>query len=153
MNIENLTETDKQELQRILNLMNTPSFEYPIYKKIKGSDQVVKFTDLKMGEVIVAGTGRRIGQTCNDFFRHTDTDIWEDFDPAETETEKSLRDEFAMEALNAIISAIISKIPLIDREGELGELETQDFINRLYVDVSDSAYYYADAMMERRKIK
>jgi hypothetical protein len=57
----------------------------------------------------------------------------------------STRDHFAALAM----AAIISKLPLMDADGELGEATTRGDNLKLYNDVAESAYYYADAMVTK----
>lgn len=62
----------------------------------------------------------------------------------ECEWGMSLRDWFAGNAL----SALISKSPFFDRDGEFGNpVDMMQF----KADMSESAYFYADAMLEARK--
>lgn len=57
----------------------------------------------------------------------------------------SLRDYFAAAALQALIA----KIPLHDRQGTLG-VPSGDEIHDVRREVAQSAYDYADAMLEKR---
>lgn len=59
----------------------------------------------------------------------------------------TIRDWFAGQALRALIA----KIPLQDAEGEFGQRSSAERNAKIQRDVSDSAYYYADAMLEARK--
>lgn len=59
----------------------------------------------------------------------------------------SLRDYFAAKAMQSIIS----KLPLVDREGEFSKNYNQEDICKIHSDVSISAYCYADAMLEARE--
>lgn len=65
-----------------------------------------------------------------------------------SETPKTLRDEFAMAAMQAIIS----KLPLFDVEGRHGKPSSYEGNQKINREVAESAYYCADAMMEYRKI-
>lgn len=58
----------------------------------------------------------------------------------------SLRDYFAGQAL----IALISKAPLIDRDGEFSEKQTQEYICKYHADMCESAYCYSDAMLKER---
>jgi hypothetical protein len=53
------------------------------------------------------------------------------------------RDYFAGLAMQALIS----KIPLLDSEGEFGKKVERSDNLKLNEDVAESAYYYADAML------
>lgn len=59
----------------------------------------------------------------------------------------SLRDWFAGQAL----VGLIAKSPFFDREGENGKPIT-DMV-QFKADMSDSAYWYADAMLKAREVK
>lgn len=58
-----------------------------------------------------------------------------------------LRDYFAAKAM----AALIMKMPLRDRQGEYGiSTPTVEQIQQVRLDIAQSAYDYADAMMETR---
>ena len=50
---------------------------YPIYCKHKFSPQVVKFTSLKEGEVVVNNKSYKVGANSNDWISHTDNSVWQ----------------------------------------------------------------------------
>lgn len=83
MNIENLNETEKQQLKKLLNKLNQSKSEYPIYKKSRHTGIVVKFTDIKTGEVMVGTSRWEKGTISSTWMPHTDTVVWEDFDLSE----------------------------------------------------------------------
>lgn len=59
---------------------------YPIYRKSKASGQIIKFTGLKEGTVVVRGnkgTSAEVGKYKDTWVKHTDTSIWDEL----TETE------------------------------------------------------------------
>jgi len=56
----------------------------------------------------------------------------------------TLRDYFAAKAMQAIIT----KLPVVDREGEFGS-PVEDKI-KYNADIANSAYWIADAMLEER---
>jgi len=59
-------------------------FEYPIYMQDVDSELVVKFLSLRKGVVIVCTEwAYDVGDTCNDFFPHTDTKNWKEWQPHE----------------------------------------------------------------------
>ena len=57
-------------------------FNYPLFKRGKGTGVVIKFTSLRTGTVVWKGEQKlnilNIGNTSNSFVRHTNTDAWED---------------------------------------------------------------------------
>lgn len=60
----------------------------------------------------------------------------------------TIRDYFAAKAL----TALIAKIPLHDRKGEHGiHTPEVDGIHQVRLDVAESAYDYADAMLKARR--
>lgn len=85
MNIENLTEDEKEEFKRLYEKMNEPEFKYPIYKKLRTSDLVVKFTGINTGFRIFDHYGNFVNSDVEEdnWNEHTNTGLWEDFDPSE----------------------------------------------------------------------
>ena len=57
-------------------------FTYPIYCKHKFSSQVVKFTSLNDGEVVVNNSEYKVGEI-KDWIRHTNTETWQQLDVCE----------------------------------------------------------------------
>ena len=54
-------------------------FDYPLFKRGKGTGVIIKFTSLRTGIVVGKGEQRlNIGDTSDSFVRHTNTDAWED---------------------------------------------------------------------------
>ena len=85
--MKNLKELEQKYLElgkeiEILKKQNTEKEEikYPIYCKLKKLLLVVKFTDLRTGEVVVNNKYENIGNKHNDWRRHTDTDVWQQLD-------------------------------------------------------------------------
>ncbi|CAN8140427.1 hypothetical protein THIOSC13_1910003 [uncultured Thiomicrorhabdus sp.] len=63
-------------------------FDYPIYKKMKNIDLVIKFTGLRTGEVIINNMhtdNYEVGATIVGWTKHTYNDVWEDWIPPEYE--------------------------------------------------------------------
>lgn len=60
---------------------------------------------------------------------------------------KTLRDEIAIAALQGLII----KLPLYDREGEIGKSGSREQLHQIRCDLAESAYDYADAMLLHRK--
>lgn len=87
MDVENLTEEEKKELQRIVDKMNRSNFGYPIYKKNRDTTLVVKFKGFDFGEVVVAGEGFAVGDIIYNLVEHTHF-MWEDFDASELDKPK-----------------------------------------------------------------
>lgn len=69
------------------------------------------------------------------------------WDPKTHPSGMSLRDWFAGQALNGLIQ----KLPLIDRSGQFGEPLSDSEIWEFKLDVAESAYRYADAMLKARE--
>ena len=85
----NLKELEKKYLElgkeiEALKKQNTEKeeLEYPVYCKHKFSSQVVKFTSLTSGEVIVNNSRYKIGEI-KDWISHTDTETWQQLDVCE----------------------------------------------------------------------
>jgi len=58
-------------------------YKYPIYKEYKHSGEVVKFTSLQSGTVMVRGNSiyaNELGFKSDTFKEHTREDIWKDTD-------------------------------------------------------------------------
>jgi len=75
-----ITLTDEQ-VKEIADFYNAPKFEYPLFKKSKYTNAIVKFTDLRTGIVVFKGTdvySHEIGHTLKTFIPHTDVNTWED---------------------------------------------------------------------------
>jgi len=63
-----------------------------------------------------------------------------------TKEEIKTYDNYAGQALNALIS----KLPLIDRDGELSKGMSQEDLNQIQVEMCESAHAYAYFMMNTR---
>ena len=77
-----------KEIEALKNqVTEKEEIKYPIYCKLKDSSLVVKFTELKSGEVVVNSTFHdEVGKKHNDWRSHTDTNVWKQLDVCE-ETE------------------------------------------------------------------
>lgn len=62
---------------KLKELLETQNFKYPIFKKDRASDMIVKFTDLTTAEVISGH--KKVGHK-GTFVKHTDKSIWVDVD-------------------------------------------------------------------------
>ena len=60
---------------KLKELLETQNFKYPIFKKDRASDMIVKFTDLTTAEVISGH--KKVGHK-GTFIKHTDKSIWVD---------------------------------------------------------------------------
>ena len=58
-------------------------FEYPIYCKLKNSSLVVKFTDLRTGEIVINNERNSVGVKSNMFQSPMDTNVWQQLDVCE----------------------------------------------------------------------
>ena len=58
-------------------------FEYPIYCKLKDSSLVVKFTDLRTGEIVINNERNIVGVKSNMFPSPMDTNVWQQLDVCE----------------------------------------------------------------------
>ena len=56
---------------------------YPIYCKHKFSPQVVKFTSLKEGEVVVNNKSYKVGSNSTTWIKHTDINTWQQIEVCE----------------------------------------------------------------------
>ncbi len=68
-------------------------FKYPMWFKSKKWDYIVKFTDLRHGIVVLEGTNPRIDKdfSCSIWTAHTDSEIWEQVENPNKESEQPLR--------------------------------------------------------------
>lgn len=90
MKIENLDSKDLEDIKRIFEKLNQSGFEYPIYKKHTKSELVVKFDDLQSGEIIIGNIFYSKGSHVSSLMPHTNSEIWQDFDPAELNKPKAV---------------------------------------------------------------
>ncbi len=58
-------------------------FEYPIYCKLKDSSLVVKFTDLRTGEIVINNERNSVGVKSNMFPSPMDTNVWQQLEVCE----------------------------------------------------------------------
>ena len=85
--MKNLKELEQKYLElgkeiEALKKQNTEKKEitYPIYCKSIGSSLVVKFTDLRTGEVVINEERHNVLRKRNDWIKHTDTKQWQQLD-------------------------------------------------------------------------
>ena len=88
--MKNLKELEQKYLElgkeiEALKKQNTKKeeFNYPIYCKLKGSSLVVKFIGLTIGEIVIGNEYQKVGEKCNEWIKHTDTDSWQQLDVCE----------------------------------------------------------------------
>ena len=88
--MKNLKELEQKYLElgkeiEALKNQNTKKeeFNYPIYRKLKYSSLVVKFTKLKFGEVVVNDKYTNIGDKITTWASHTDNTVWQQLDVCE----------------------------------------------------------------------
>ena len=88
--MKNLKELEQKYLElgkeiEALKKQNTEKeeFEYPIYCKLKDSSLVVKFTDLRTGEVVINEERHSVLRKRNDWIKHTDTKQWQQLEVCE----------------------------------------------------------------------
>jgi hypothetical protein len=76
----NVTNGQLEDLSKLGFCFETkPEYTYPIFKRIKTSGAIVKFTDLQTGEVVWKGNYiRDIGYTDITWNPHTDKGTWAD---------------------------------------------------------------------------
>ena len=87
--MKNLKELEQKylELGKEIEVLKKQSekeeIKYPIYCKLKDSSLVVKFTDLRTGEVVINEERHNILRKRNDWIKHTDTNQWQKLDVCE----------------------------------------------------------------------
>lgn len=88
--MKNLKELEQKYLElgkeiEVLKKQNTEKeeFNYPIYCKLKDSSLVVKFTDLRTGEVVINEERHNVLRKRNDWIKHTDTNQWQQLEVCE----------------------------------------------------------------------
>ena len=88
--MKNLKELEQKYLElgkeiEALKKQNTEKEEltYPMYCKLKDSSIVVKFTGLTIGELVIGNEYQKVGEKCNDWIKHTDTDTWQQLEVCE----------------------------------------------------------------------
>ena len=88
--MKNLKELEQKYLElgkeiEALKKQNTEKKEikYPIYCKLKGSSLLVKFTDLRTGEVVINEERHNVLRKRNDWIKHTDTKQWQQLEVCE----------------------------------------------------------------------
>ena len=88
--MKNLKELEQKYLElgkeiEALKKQNTEKKEikYPIYCKLKGSSLLVKFTDLRTGEVVINEERHNVLRKRNYWIKHTDTKQWQQLEVCE----------------------------------------------------------------------
>ena len=88
--MKNLKELEQKYLElgkeiEALKKQNTEKEEitHPIYCKLIDSSIVVKFTDLRTGEVVIGNKYQKVGEKRNDWIKHTDAKYWKQLDVCE----------------------------------------------------------------------
>ena len=88
--MKNLKELEQKYLElgkeiEALKKQNTEKEEitYPIYCKLKDSSLVVKFTDLRTGEVVINEERHNVLRKRNDWIKHTDNKQWQQLEVCE----------------------------------------------------------------------
>ena len=88
--MRNLKELEQKYLElgkeiEALKKQNTEKEEikYPIYCKLKDSSLVVKFTDLRTGEVVVNNINHDVRTKISDYRTHKNNDVWQQLDVCE----------------------------------------------------------------------
>lgn len=76
----------------------TDNFSYPIYKKSKRDELVIKFTSLKEGKVVVGNNYWNTSHLYYDWIPHTDTEVWEDWAPPQPNNTKEELMEYSKDA-------------------------------------------------------
>lgn len=66
-----------KEIEALKKQSEKEESTYPIYCKLKDSSLVVKFTDLRTGDVVVNNKYQQVGKKRNDWVEHTDADTWQ----------------------------------------------------------------------------
>ena len=72
-----------KEIEALKKQSEEEEFEYPIYCKLKDSSLVVKFTGLTTGELVIGNEYQKVGEKCNEWIKHTDTNEWQQLDVCE----------------------------------------------------------------------
>lgn len=91
------SDADKPTWEEHLKYRIKPEFEYPIYMQATRCKQVVKFTGLRSGVVVVKGNcllNSNIGETSNCLYAHTDTNHWQ---PIAFDEERGIADKQLVE--------------------------------------------------------
>ena len=88
--MKNLKELEQKYLElgkeiEALKKQNTEKekFKYPIYCNLKDSSLVVRFTGLTTGELVIGNNYQKVGEKCNEWIKHTDTNYWQQLDVCE----------------------------------------------------------------------
>ena len=88
--MKNLKELEQKYLElgkeiETLKKQNTEKEKsiYPIYCKLKDSSLVVRFTGLTTGELVIGNKYQKVGEKCNEWIKHTDTNYWQQLDVCE----------------------------------------------------------------------
>ena len=72
-----------KEIEALKKQSEKEEIKYPIYCKLKGSSLVVKFKGLTTGELVIGNEYQKVGEKCNEWIKHTDTNYWQQLDVCE----------------------------------------------------------------------
>ena len=88
--MKNLKELEQKYLElgkeiEALKKQNTEKEKsiYPIYCKLKDSLLVVRFTGLTTGELVIGNEYQKVGEKCNEWIKHTNTNTWQQLNVCE----------------------------------------------------------------------
>ena len=69
-----------KEIEALKKQSEKEEFKYPIFCKLKDSSLVVKFTDLRTGEVVVNNINHDVRTKISDYRTHKNTNVWQKLD-------------------------------------------------------------------------
>lgn len=72
-----------KEIEALKKQSEEEEFKYPIFCKLKDSSLVVKFTELKSGEIVVNSKHYNVEDKIINWAKHTDTTVWQQLDVCE----------------------------------------------------------------------
>ena len=72
-----------KEIEALKKQSEEEEIKYPIFCKFKDSSLVVKFTNLRTGEIVINDEYQKVGEKCNEWIKHTDTNYWQQLDVCE----------------------------------------------------------------------
>lgn len=73
----------EKEIKALKKQLKKEESEYPIFCKLKESSLVVKFTDLRTGEVVVNNINHDVRTKISDYRTHKNNDVWQQLDVCE----------------------------------------------------------------------
>lgn len=65
-----------KEIEALKKQTEKEESKYPVYCKLEDSSIVVKFTGLTTGELVIGNEYQKVGEKCNEWIKHTDTNCW-----------------------------------------------------------------------------